>query len=310
MAKVYRRRAVAASSQNYYDGLAKKWAVSDELVNGEDYSAKYYANEAKQKANSVQETIDSAKDLIDGIEVTKTEISELKDNSIADIQKEKDSIIKEIDNEILEKHDELKGEKGDKGDAFTYSDFTSEQLNALKGEKGEKGDKGDVGAVNIATTESVGIVKPDGTTITIAEDGTISSVGGGSSSGGSSEASGVHIVEDFISSDNRSWYRIWSDGIVEQGGESVVFPKNKVNATFLVNLNHSLYPAHIVYTPNTIDAYIFDDEDGLGENADYYAVNTNGYITWKNTKNLSGFTIYNTGNVIFSAIWYARGKKA
>lgn len=128
--------------------------------------------------------------------------------------------------------------------------------------------------------------------------------------GGSSETSGVHIVEDFISSDNRSWYRVWSDGIVEQGGESVVFPKNKVNATFLVNLNHSLYPVHIVYTPNTIDAYIFDEEDGLGENADYYAVNTNGYITWKNTKNLSGFTIYNTGNVIFSAIWYARGKKA
>jgi len=239
MAKVYRRRAVAASSQNYYDGLAKKWAVSDELVNGEDYSAKHYANEAKAEANSVQDTINSAKDLIDGIEATKTEISELKDSSIADIQKEKESVIQEIDNEVLEKHDELKGEKGDKGDkgdAFTYADFTSEQLSALKGEKGDKGDKGaqgerglqgvqgiqgekgekgdkgaqgeqgerglqgiqgiqgekgekgdkgdkgDQGEVSVATTEQAGIVKPDGTTITITEDGTISSVGGGSAS--------------------------------------------------------------------------------------------------------------------------------
>lgn len=239
MAKVYRRRAVAASSQNYYDGLAKKWAVSDELVNGEDYSAKHYANEAKAEANSVQDTINSAKDLIDGIEATKTEISELKDSSIADIQKEKESVIQEIDNEVLEKHDELKGEKGDKGDkgdAFTYADFTSEQLSALKGEKGDKGekgaqgerglqgiqgiqgekgekgdkgaqgeqgerglqgiqgiqsekgekgdkgDKGDQGEVSVATTEQAGIVKPDGTTITITEDGTISSAGGGSAS--------------------------------------------------------------------------------------------------------------------------------
>ena len=38
--------------------------------------------------------------------------------------------------------------------------------------------------VSVATTTSAGIVKPDGTTITVTEDGTISSVGGGSSSSG------------------------------------------------------------------------------------------------------------------------------
>ena len=36
-------------------------------------------------------------------------------------------------------------------------------------------------SVDIATTETAGIVKPDGTTITVTEDGTISAIGGGSS---------------------------------------------------------------------------------------------------------------------------------
>ena len=47
--------------------------------------------------------------------------------------------------------------------------------------------------VNIATVDSVGTVKPDGTTITIANDGTITAVGGG----GTSEA-------EFVSYDNES----------------------------------------------------------------------------------------------------------
>ena len=36
--------------QNYYENLAKHWAVSEKLVNGEDYSSKHYANESKQQA--------------------------------------------------------------------------------------------------------------------------------------------------------------------------------------------------------------------------------------------------------------------
>lgn len=40
-----------------------------------------------------------------------------------------------------------------------------------------KADKSEIPSINIATTTSVGTVKPDGTTITVAEDGTISAVG-------------------------------------------------------------------------------------------------------------------------------------
>lgn len=44
----------------------------------------------------------------------------------------------------------------------------------------ESGGEGGTVEVDIATVDKAGIVKPDGTTITITEDGTISSVGGGS----------------------------------------------------------------------------------------------------------------------------------
>lgn len=40
-----------------------------------------------------------------------------------------------------------------------------------------KADKSEIPSINIATTTSVGTVKPDGTTITVAEDGTISAAG-------------------------------------------------------------------------------------------------------------------------------------
>lgn len=42
-------------TQNYYEGLAKKWAISDGLVNGEDYSSKYYAKESKKQADLATE---------------------------------------------------------------------------------------------------------------------------------------------------------------------------------------------------------------------------------------------------------------
>ena len=36
--------------QSYYDGLAKQWAISESLVNNEDYSSKHYAEESKKQA--------------------------------------------------------------------------------------------------------------------------------------------------------------------------------------------------------------------------------------------------------------------
>ncbi len=211
MVKVYRKRAVAASSLNYYDSLAKKWATSAGLVNGEDYSAKYYANEAKIKADSVQETIDSAKDLINGIETTKTEISELKENSISSIETTKTSALENVNSA--------------KSDAVAQIGL--EKTNAIEEIKQNSN-------VSIATTSQAGLVKPDGTTITITDDGTISSVGGSSSS------SGIYIVsaeyKDFTDDERthqaslgidyalpyRHGYIYYSNGFVEMYGTDLL----------------------------------------------------------------------------------------
>lgn len=37
--------------QSYYDGLSKQWAISENIVNSEDYSSKHYAEESKKQAN-------------------------------------------------------------------------------------------------------------------------------------------------------------------------------------------------------------------------------------------------------------------
>ena len=44
--------ANAQYPQTYFDSMSKQWAISDELVNGEDYSSKHYAQEAKKNKES------------------------------------------------------------------------------------------------------------------------------------------------------------------------------------------------------------------------------------------------------------------
>lgn len=88
---------------------------------------------------------------------------------------------------------QLQGERGETGEMGRLANVTATVDDGvgvpgvtatLAGEPGDqslgfdfvnlKGDKGDPGVVEVATTETAGSVKPDGTTIGIAEDGTVS----------------------------------------------------------------------------------------------------------------------------------------
>ena len=73
--------------------------------------------------------------------------------------------------------------------------------------------------VPVATTETAGKVKPDGTTITVDEDGTIHSVGGG---GGSVSIDNKTIVQNEDGTIGTSIGGCWADGLVD-GPEIVNF---------------------------------------------------------------------------------------
>ena len=47
--------AVVQYPQTYYDNMAKLWAISSEIINGEDYSAKHYAEESKKQTEIATE---------------------------------------------------------------------------------------------------------------------------------------------------------------------------------------------------------------------------------------------------------------
>ena len=69
-------------SARYYSDKSKEWAISDKLIDNEDYSSKYYANESKKQAD-----ISTAKatEVIASGNTAVSNIENAKDNAITDI---------------------------------------------------------------------------------------------------------------------------------------------------------------------------------------------------------------------------------
>lgn len=84
--------------------------------------------------------------------------------------------------------------------------------------------------IPVATASALGGVKPDGNTITVTEDGTISAA-----------VSGDYVVEyKNPNADDPNWYRKWKSGKLEQGG---IVPATTENITFLkpfANTNYTV----------------------------------------------------------------------
>ncbi len=86
--------------QNYYENLAKHWAVSEKLVNGEDYSSKHYANESKQQAILAKEkaniAVVKAQEVLDNGNKALSNISSQEEASKSSIKTEGESQIANI----------------------------------------------------------------------------------------------------------------------------------------------------------------------------------------------------------------------
>ena len=118
----------------YYSELAKKWAISDEMVMGEDYSAKMYAQTAKDYAEQGKGYLDSAVIVYndfdnqsiltlreiatvrsESLEDFNTALAEGKDVAVNAIEGEKTSALNAIDNEkniAIQKIDDAFAELG------------------------------------------------------------------------------------------------------------------------------------------------------------------------------------------------------
>ena len=109
--------------QNYYDGLAKQWAIDENLVQGIDYSSKHYAQESAKSAQNAQaytEQVGNIKnEAVNEINATKNEttgiiqdisnatiqnINEIKNSAVTDIDTTKEETLSQIEKEAKEQN--------------------------------------------------------------------------------------------------------------------------------------------------------------------------------------------------------------
>lgn len=153
---------VSSDMSNYYSKIAKDWAVSNDIVNNEDYSSKYYANKTKITA----------------------------DDALYSIEIEKENVLNEFNNTKLEV-------------------ITNIQ---------EEGNK----QISLAATQAqIATDKANEAVLTLENKA-------------NTDFSNVSIP--YITSKYRngnSWYRIWSDGWLEQGGTTSAGYNSPVTVSFI-----------------------------------------------------------------------------
>lgn len=88
----------------YYSNKAREWAISNRIVDGVDYSSKYYANKSNQSALNAQSFAQSSKDTYNEFKSSVDNALESVDNkvqqSITDIENSSNEIKNEIVNDI------------------------------------------------------------------------------------------------------------------------------------------------------------------------------------------------------------------
>ena len=171
---------VSKDSSGYYSYLSKQWAVSEYLVNNEDFSAKYYANKAKLEVESaVSEALEEAEEQA-GIATEQAQIAAQKAAELTSANKANADL-----SNLTEAGETVILNLADCSDDI---DRIDEDL-ALK-----------------ANTDLSNCTRP-------------------------------YVTESY--KNGTSWYRVWSDGWCEQGGQTgggtVMFLKTFVDTNYYID---------------------------------------------------------------------------
>ena len=87
----------------YNAGLAEQWAISENLVLGQDYSSKYYANQAKESANNAEGFANISRNTYDSIVETVasavSDVQDVRNEAVEALETNKQEVISIIESE-------------------------------------------------------------------------------------------------------------------------------------------------------------------------------------------------------------------
>lgn len=255
----------------YYSEKSREWATSNKIVDGVDYSSKYYANKANEsatKAESAKQLVTEAKD---GVIAEVKQEAQVQISTIQQVSQLEQEEVQEVINRIEEGKAVYMGE--DEPTDPIYTVWVSPEDNNVDleiQEIKEKLDKNNVDIDNIATDLSG---KADVDLTNVAPTKTFANV--------MNSAEIRTVVETY--QNGNSWYRVWSDNWCEQGGLTT-----KENVTLMKPMQHGSSGTYNVQTAPLSTSAVY-----------------NGQTVWY--VSTTGFTIIGANSTSGGAYWLASG---
>ena len=133
----------------YYSEKSREWAIGNRIVDNEDYSSKYYANQAKQSSVDTSVYMQETKSLYDNF-------PSIVDNAIEDLGITKNEVVEQIEttkNEALVEVESIKSQA-----VATVKDASTNAISNLNKEieEGKQEIKDSVGDLKVLTTLDIG----------------------------------------------------------------------------------------------------------------------------------------------------------
>lgn len=231
-----------STPQNYYDNLAKQWAISKNIVNNEDFSSKHYAEESKTNSEASNNVLNAV--LTEHEEIT-AEIASGRTNIASDIA----TGVETLQTEGNTQKEAVKAE----GNAQVAKVQAEGSNYATKAEAKYTAGAGIAIENNvISNTQSSAewgniegniVNQTDLNDILTAQQTKITELNATSRS---------YLLGAY--ENGTSWWRVYSDGWIEQGGVGTG-PAGAVHITFLKQFKSTSYVLHCQNHQNTTVAW-------------------------------------------------------